>query len=186
LGLAKTRLAADIGLQAAHDLHRRLLQGHLRRLTDDRWQAVLAVTPRAATHQWRWGGPRLLGWRMAAQRRGDLGARQAQWLTRGQATVLIGSDLPHVDRSDIAAAFRALAGTDLVFGPAVDGGYWLIGWSGRRTLPPGAFARVRWSTGHALADTQSSFGALGDAAALLDPRQDIDTIQEYRAWLNRI
>ena len=52
----------------------------------------------------------------------------------------------------IAAAFRLLGRHDLVFGPAEDGGFWLVGARRRPRLPP-LFGQVRWSSPHALADT---------------------------------
>jgi glycosyltransferase A (GT-A) superfamily protein (DUF2064 family) len=65
--------------------------------------------------------------------------------------ILIGSDIPGLGPADIAAGFRALGKADAVFGPALDGGYWLVGFGPRRPHCP--FAKVRWSSPHALADT---------------------------------
>lgn len=66
--------------------------------------------------------------------------------------MILGSDAPQVRRADVARAFKALGAMDAVFGPAEDGGYWLLGLSRRqRRRPP--FDGVRWSSPHALADT---------------------------------
>jgi glycosyltransferase A (GT-A) superfamily protein (DUF2064 family) len=63
-----------------------------------------------------------------------------------------------------------------VFGPADDGGYWLIGLSRRpRLLRP--FAGVRWSTPHALADTLANLR--GRPVALLPALSDVDTPADF-------
>jgi glycosyltransferase A (GT-A) superfamily protein (DUF2064 family) len=85
---------------------------------------------------------------------GDLGSRMMRALRRyrGTPVVLIGSDIPDVTRAHIADALCAVRSGALVFGPATDGGYWLIG-----TRNIGRYYRlfrgVRWSSAHALADT---------------------------------
>ncbi|MEJ0070815.1 MAG: DUF2064 domain-containing protein [Pseudomonadota bacterium] len=94
--------------------------------------------------------------------------------------VLIGSDIPAVTRPAIARAFAALGRSRFVFGPAVDGGYWLIGWR-RGAWPLGALGRVRWSTEHALADSRASL-PVGTNVALVDRLADLDDGAAYRAW----
>src|SRR3546814_16124850 len=69
--------------------------------------------------------------------------------------VIIGTDIPDIRPRHAAAAFRALGRHDAVFGPAADGGYWLVGLRRRPTIPR-AFDGVRWSTEHALADTRAN------------------------------
>ena len=77
-----------------------------------------------------------------------------------------------------AAAFRTLGSAHAAFGPAADGGYWLVAMSPRRPAHP--FAAVRWSTEHALADTLANFG--GRRVALLRTLHDVDTAADwYRA-----
>ena len=148
LGVGKRRLAADIGNLAAWRFQRAALAILRRELADDpRWTLWLAVTPDRPT---AWTGDTLA----IGQGRGDLGerlTRVAKGLPPGPV-VILGSDAPQVRRDDVAEAFKALGEADAVFGPAVDGGYWLVGLSRRqRHRPP--FDRVRWSSAHALADT---------------------------------
>jgi len=94
--------------------------------------------------------------------------------------VIVGSDIPAIRPAHIEAAFRLLAGHDVVLGPATDGGYWLIG-ARRRPLPYGTFAGVRWSTEHALADTVASLPKRSRVAftATLD---DVDDAAAYERW----
>jgi glycosyltransferase A (GT-A) superfamily protein (DUF2064 family) len=97
--------------------------------------------------------------------------------------VIVGSDIPEIERDHVAAAFRALGEHDAVFGPARDGGYWLVGLR-RRPSRAHPFGRgVRWSSAHALADTLACLG--GRRHCLLERLSDIDTAADYSAWLAR-
>jgi uncharacterized protein len=172
LGTVKRRLARQVGKVAALRFHRAMLREMARRLgRDQRWRTVLAVTPDRARFR-----PPLP---TVPQGRGDLGARMARALARHRRAVLVGSDIPGVRAADIAAAFRALHGrADAVFGPAEDGGYWLVGLGPRR--PPDPFRRVRWSGPHALADTLANYR--GRRVALLRRLRDVDDAEDFAAW----
>jgi rSAM/selenodomain-associated transferase 1 len=178
-GQVKRRLACGIGAGAALAFYRRALATVLRRVARDRrWRTVLAVTPdRAVGNGRRWPGtcPRV------GQGRGDLGLRMARSLRGAVAgpVCLIGADIPDIEPAHIWRAFRALAAADLVFGPAEDGGYWLIGCRGR-PLPRDPFATVRWSGPHALADTLARFK--GRRIAFADRLADVDDAAAYRRW----
>jgi glycosyltransferase A (GT-A) superfamily protein (DUF2064 family) len=87
--------------------------------------------------------------------------------------LIIGADIPGVTPAHIWRAFRALGSHEAVFGPAPDGGYWLIGMKGLRPPPPEFFAGVRWSTGHALTDTLATLP--GWRIAQVDTLSDVDT-----------
>ncbi|WP_198373490.1 TIGR04282 family arsenosugar biosynthesis glycosyltransferase, partial [Roseomonas rosulenta] len=111
------------------------------------------------------------------QAAGDLGARMEGAMRPHPVAVLAGSDIPDLRPADIAAAIRALGRADAVFGPAEDGGYWLVGMGPRRPARP--FAGVRWSSAHALADTLRNFA--GRRVALLRRLQDVDTAADLAA-----
>lgn len=185
LGRVKRRLARDIGEAAALRFYRRSLETALRRLARDRrWRTWLAVTPDSAAREARL-------WRVAAgahlmpQGGGDLGARMARAMRKlppGPA-VIIGSDVPGISASHIARAFALLGRHDAVFGPAADGGYWLVGLR-RRPRIPELFAGVRWSGVHALADTLANLPHRRNAA-FLGTLDDVDEGRSYRRWLAR-
>lgn len=168
LGAVKRRLARDIGDRAALRFHRGTLTRLARALAADRrFRTLLAATPDRAGFRLPLRLPRI------AQGRGDLGRRMHRACARfphGRVAI-IGSDIPDADPSDLAAAFRALGRADAVFGPAEDGGYWLVALSPRRPARP--FSRVRWSSEHALADTLANFR--GRRVALLRRLHDVDT-----------
>ncbi len=150
-GRVKTRLGRDIGMTRAAWWYRHQVAGLLRGLRDPRWDLVLAVSPDReglTSRVWPTDLPRL------PQGRGDLGARMRRQLNAAPGPAcLIGSDIDGLTRAHIADAFAALGRHDAVFGPAPDGGFWLIGKRAGCPLP--ALAPVRWSTEHALADTRA-------------------------------
>lgn len=182
-GQVKTRLARSIGDEAACEVYIGMLGRIIDALADrPAWRTILAVTPdEAAAHDeiWPRATPR------TAQGDGDLGMRMHRFLAgadRSTPVVIVGSDIPDMTADHVAGAFAALAQNDLVFGPAVDGGYWLVGAS----MPPpaGLFAGVRWSGPHALADTLAN--ARGLEVAQLDIRlEDVDDAESLARHLDR-
>jgi rSAM/selenodomain-associated transferase 1 len=183
LGQVKSRLAADIGAVAATRFYRRTTADLLRRLgRDRRWRSVLAVTPDRDIDAPFW--PRR-DWRRMAQGPGDLGQRMARCLAAAAPgpAVLVGSDIPGIRAHHVARAFRSLGDADSVFGPATDGGYWLVGIRHRKDLR-GLFTGVRWSTKHALADTVENLGP-GRKATLVETLMDIDEGTAYERWSGR-
>jgi rSAM/selenodomain-associated transferase 1 len=180
-GAVKTRLARGIGLAAATGFYRAVLAQTLRRLAaDPRWETWLAVTPDTAVGAAAW--PRHVD--VVAQGPGDLGTRmQAAFDAMPEGpVVIVGSDIPDLVSEDVAAAFRALGPNEAVFGPAADGGYWLIGLRrSPRILRP--VAGVRWSGRHAIEDTCRNL--TGRRVALLRTLDDIDAAAEYRRWRER-
>ena len=183
LGRVKSRLARGIGPCAALAFYRRTLAELLQRVGPDRrWRTILAVTPdHAARHRRRWP----LDIARRGQGSGDLGARMGRafrLLPRGQV-VIVGADIPDIDAGHIARAFKALGTADVVLGPARDGGYWLIGARGTARRAD-LFARVRWSTKHALADTRANLD--GRRVAFLDVLDDIDDRDAYIAYMSRL
>lgn len=174
LGQVKTRLAADIGIVAAWAFYRRTMTDTVRRLASDRrWRCWLAVTPDSA-------GLRFANAAVIPQGPGDLGRRMARvfaTLPPGPA-VIVGTDAPDVTPAHIARAFRALGAHTAVFGPAADGGYWLVGLK-RSPRIPDLFRNVRWSSRSALADTRAN---LSEKPALLETLIDVDDGRSLAAW----
>ena len=180
VGQTKTRLARDIGTIKAWAFAKLSLHAVVRPLVrDPRWGCWLAVTPDRAVHLRRvW--PQSHG--VVTQSRGDLGRRMAAVsasLAPGPV-VIIGADVPGIRPHHVAQAFRALGRFDAVFGPAGDGGYWLVGMK-RRPRFTDLFRGVRWSTDHALADTVANLKG-NQTHVLLETLDDIDDGEAYRRW----
>lgn len=174
LGAVKRRLAREVGDRAALRFHAATLTRLLRALSADRrFRTVLAMTPDRA----RYRAPK--GVARVGQGRGDLDARMARALRRfprGRAAI-VGCDIPEAGPADLIAAFRALGRADAVFGPAADGGYWLVGMGPRRPARP--FAGVRWSGPHALEDTIRNFS--GRLVGRLRVLRDVDSAADLPA-----
>ncbi len=183
LGGAKRRLAADIGAAVAMQFARANLDHLARTLGPDRrWSCSLAVSPdRDAGAGYRWP----LGLARTPQGPGNLGQRMGRAMAaKGPGpVVIIGADIPEITPDQIARAFAALGRSDAVFGPAPDGGYWLVGLKRSPSIPD-IFSDVRWSSRHALIDTASNLGP-GTRITYLDTLADIDTGDDYRAWRTR-
>jgi glycosyltransferase A (GT-A) superfamily protein (DUF2064 family) len=96
--------------------------------------------------------------------------------------VLVGSDIPALRAGHVAHAFRLLGRNDFVFGPAGDGGFWLVGARRRKPMPRALFAGVRWSTAQALADTLAGLPS-GYSRGLADMLDDVDDAQDLRRWM---
>ena len=96
--------------------------------------------------------------------------------------LVVGSDIPELKPRHVADAFARLASHDAIFGPAADGGYWLLGL--RRGAHRGApFRAVRWSTPHALSDSLAALA--GRRVAFAERLHDIDDANAYAAWRQR-
>jgi rSAM/selenodomain-associated transferase 1 len=174
LGTVKRRLAQDIGDRAALRFHVSTLTALLCDLTRlRRFDVVLAITPDRAHVRLPVSVQRI------AQGHGDLGRRMSRVLRRYRRAALMGCDIPEARATDVRAAFHGLGKADAVFGPASDGGYWLIALGPRR--PADLFGASRWSTCHALADTVKQFRH--HRVGFIRCLSDVDTATDYRLYL---
>ncbi|MCH2248829.1 MAG: TIGR04282 family arsenosugar biosynthesis glycosyltransferase [Cognatishimia sp.] len=177
-GRVKTRLGRDIGLTSSAWWFRHQVAALLRRIEDPRWQTVLAVAPDIegmSSRVWPEHLPRV------PQGSGNLGDRMARvfhTMPKGPVCI-IGADIPGITRARIGEAFKALGNHDAVFGPAPDGGYWLVGMKRQRPVPPRLFEGVRWSTDTALADSAATMKGL--SIAHVATLQDVDTLADLKS-----
>jgi rSAM/selenodomain-associated transferase 1 len=178
LGSGKRRLARKIGDVAALRFERAMIGLLLRRLAKDgRWRLRIAVTP---DKDRRRAGCWCRGVEATGQGAGDLGIRMRRALEtcRPGQVLLVGADIPALGARHVAAAFCLLGSHDLVFGPAGDGGFWLVGARHPRRLPP-LFEQVRWSGPDALADTLAGLPRR-IRVGYADRLEDVDDEDAYR------
>jgi hypothetical protein len=180
-GAVKTRLAAALGDDGACAAYRVMVATLLTGLKELA-PVELRFTPDEALEEIvPWLRP---GWSARPQGAGDLGARlaacfDAAFAAGARRVVVIGSDCPTVTPADIEAAWAALNEFDVVLGPAVDGGYWLVGLNAPRAE---LFQDVPWSTERVLAATLKRAASAGLRVRQLRPLSDIDTLEDWQAF----
>jgi uncharacterized protein len=185
-GQTKTRLIPVLGSAGAAAFQQQLTETVVAIALD--WQAQnadrrLEVCFTGATahamHQWLGD---VVSYR--AQGSGDLGQRMAiafqQVLATGaERVVLIGSDCPFLTPALLEQAFRTLERQDLVLGPALDGGYYLIG---ARRIHPELFQAVDWGSERVLAQTRAIAQRLKLDWKELPPLRDLDRPEDLPHW----
>ena len=182
-GRCKRRLASSLGAAAAARIQARLTDHTLavgRQLGIELVLAVDGLAPRAARRL----GDQLGVGRIVLQGGGGLGVRmqrqfQRAATERARRVVLIGSDLPQLERADLASAFAALDHQQAVLGPACDGGYWLIG---LRRPEPALMEGIAWGSEQVLEQTLAALARRGLEAALLPWRRDLDRGEDLGPW----
>lgn len=189
-GEVKTRLARDVGPNAAAELQRAFLQTSLRRLAtladrntlvyspDGQWQDFANLTESTMAET----ASNVATWICEPQGDGDLGQRMAAYLARAIARgarriVLLGSDSPNVPLEYVGRGFDLLEEHAVVLGPAEDGGYYLVGVSG--SVPP-IFTDIAWSTPNVWPRTIERLTTAGAKFATLPPWYDVDGLPDLR------
>jgi rSAM/selenodomain-associated transferase 1 len=182
-GRVKTRLAAAIGPGRAAALYREMI--------DAVFALLQPVRPRARVVGYFDGAPEIAfaPWRALAdewwpQPAGDLGARLDAGFRAGAGgpVLAVGTDCLDIDPALLGEAFGELAERDAVFGPAHDGGYYLVGTA--RHIP-GFFAGVPWSSEDTLAEHLALCRRSGWSFGMLPALHDIDTHDDWLAYRAR-
>lgn len=178
LGKVKTRLAASIGDEAALKVYQQLVDITEREtLQVNNVDLHIYYTDRIDENHW-------LGKAKFTQVEGDLGAKMRQAYEHAFAlgfdqVIGIGSDLPEISSTIINQAFQQLANNDTVFGPAKDGGYYLLGMN---TFQASIFENKPWSTESLLKVTVEELEDKGCSTALLGELNDVDTLEDLKAY----
>jgi len=186
-GGVKTRLAASVGDAAALAFYRAFLEDLLAELQRGTWSLRVAVAGNPERFAATFGLDSAI---CLSQGEGDLGARMEtafrSLLGAGSwdRCLLVGSDMPQLAVKDLALADAALAmgEADVVLGPALDGGYYLVGMA----RPHPIFSGVSWSTAGVLRQTRELARQLGLRTTLLAEAFDVDTaedLQRLGSWL---
>ena len=192
-GTVKTRLAATLGADRAVAIYRDLVADTVDRAlaADGIERRVLFFSPREAADECAELLPsealdsgRLL---LRPQADGDLGERLEkafdELLEPGPCrAVLTGTDCPDLRAGDFEDAGAALEDHDLVLGPALDGGYWLVG---LRRRAPELFRDMAWSTPEVLQETLRRAATLGLGIHQLRSLRDIDHASDWHAWASK-
>jgi rSAM/selenodomain-associated transferase 1 len=182
LGKVKTRLASGMGEARALEIYRHLVQSTYSVLEDVAvpvWTYFSDYIPETVN-------PPIA--KSFVQDGQDLGERMAHAFARSfesgmDKVVLIGTDCPTLQSHHLHEAFEALTHSDLVLGPATDGGYYLIGMKRRADY---LFEGITWSTAEVLSQTLALATAHGLNSILLDELSDIDTQEDWERYRSQI
>jgi len=183
-GRVKTRLAAVLGDEMAVGLYRRFLLDMLSMLNKGTFIFYLCVYPVDALEDIKtWLGQEYL---YMPQQGGHLGERMKNAFKEALAmsfkrVVLIGSDIPSLPLEFIEEAFISLEKKDVVIGPSVDGGYYLIGFRNDK-FSPRAFKGIPWSTERVFGETMKVLEDEGLTVHTLKTLRDIDTVQDLKNY----
>ncbi len=182
-GRTKTRLISALGAQGAAALQRQMSEEMVARMAQFASQYPVIPEIRYADGDQQ----TMEAWLACdipcvAQGEGDLGLRLhrafVQAFVQGaRRVVIIGADCPDLGLAIFAQAFAALDKNDLVLGPAIDGGYYLIG---LKQPAPALFTEIPWGSGAVLAATLKQAQALKLSTHLLEPLADVDRPEDLR------
>ena len=180
-GEVKTRLAAGIGGPAASRIYAVTLEHTLEALVDSGARVVLSLAE-ASSDEWARG----IDCSIEVQGTGDLGDRMADAFERRfseaeERVIIIGSDCPLITPEHLQAAADALADRDVVLGPAIDGGYWLVG---QRRPGVDLFSDIPWSSHDTLDQTRQRLADVKASWTELEELRDIDTREDLEAVLD--
>jgi rSAM/selenodomain-associated transferase 2/rSAM/selenodomain-associated transferase 1 len=189
-GKAKTRLIPALGAKGAARLQRQMTEHVMAAAAKLSNRPGLTIEVRheggSTGLMQAWLGPQ---YSYRQQGAGDLGRRMARafeaaFRNATGTAVIIGSDIPGISADIIQQTFEGLQKNDLVFGPAHDGGYYLIGI--KNTIPPETFVRlfdsIKWGSGEVLAQTLQTARESGMRFIQLESLGDVDRPADLHVW----
>ncbi len=182
LGQVKTRLAVGMGELPALDIYRHLIEltySALEAVPVSVWTYFSDFIPESTYPTVE---------KSYVQQGQDLGERMANAFARTfesgrDKVVLIGTDCPTLKSQHLLQAFEALNHSDLVVGPASDGGYYLIGMNRSMDF---LFEGITWSSELVLSQTLALAAAQGLQTSLLPVLEDIDTLEDWERYCSQI
>lgn len=176
LGKVKTRLAKTIGDVGAFNIYYELFT-----ITEKASQKVdinrhIYFSDVIIPSKWE-------GDKKFVQEGEDLGIRMRNAFQNGfdegyENVILIGSDLPNISKEIIDSGFESLTKNEIVFGPAEDGGYYLVGMS---NMNRSIFEDKTWSQSELLTITLSQLKEQQQSVGLIETLNDIDTFEDLIA-----
>jgi len=172
ISIGKSRLKNRIGKAlGANFYYRNLLITILKFHNDKRINLKLCVTPDSALKNWSTSiFPKI---ERISQGPGDIGEKMWRILSKNtNKTIIIGSDIPNITSKIILNAWKKLYLSNIVLGPAKDGGFWLIGMSNSKKFK-GLFNDVLWSNKNTLSQLIKNIHP-SEKISYVDTLEDID------------
>jgi rSAM/selenodomain-associated transferase 1 len=185
-GKTKTRLAPALGDDGAAEMHRQMAEQTITMAVSfarDYGCSFKVIYQGGSLNSMKnWLG--LHTYRVQCQ--GDLGQRldyafTESFLSKNDSVIAIGTDCPGLGPKLLGKAFDALNKTDIVLGPALDGGYYLIGLCGQHSE---LFTGVDWGTEVVLSQTLQKIDKNNLTSITLEPLHDIDRPEDIKHFSN--
>jgi rSAM/selenodomain-associated transferase 1 len=186
-GRVKTRLSRVLGDERGAALYSAFVLDMLATLDLTGYPLAVCFAPQARGEAFRtWLGR---GRRYLSQTGDDLGERMKNGFREAfgmgyEKAILMGSDFPDLPPWIIGEAFSSLDRAPAVIGPALDGGYYLIGF-GRETYTPAVFDRLPWGGDTVFQETLSRFEGMRQPVHILPAWNDVDTHEDLLALYRR-
>lgn len=178
-GKVKTRLAATVGDDRALEIYKALL-GHTRKIAASTDAERYLFYSQSIEKNDAWSND---DFQKLLQINGDLGDKMAEGFRHAfekhQKVVIVGSDCASLTQAIVANAFAILEEKDFVIGPAIDGGYYLIG---MRQFSPSVFQGIEWSTEAVFPDTVAKIEKMNKTYGLLPELSDIDFEEDWEKY----
>jgi hypothetical protein len=182
-GGVKSRMVPHLSPDQALALHCELVRWTTRRLVESALGPVQVAVAGDMAHAVFVEAVALGAGEVVPQSGADLGERMYRALAAGlrkfDKVLLVGSDCPGLDRAYLHAAQSALDGAEVVLGPAVDGGYVLIG---AKSISPTVFCRIDWGTSSVFRQTTERLDEAGVSWLSVAARRDIDRPEDLPYW----
>jgi rSAM/selenodomain-associated transferase 1 len=184
-GKTKTRMISLLGQYGAARLQQQMTEYTLKQAKklQKSMSLSIAIFYSGGTEQLMrdWLGNEII---YQQQSDGDLGQRMKSAFARSLSiscdkVVIIGTDCPELNSTVLSQAFELLTCSDLVLGPALDGGYYLIGLS---RLIPELFQGINWGTSAVFEQTKAIAQQLKLKVSYLSPLHDIDRPEDLPIW----
>jgi len=181
-GKVKTRLARALGAELTLRLYRCFVEDLVDRLAPLPHSLRICIDPESRINDFmNWLGDR---YPYIVQDGQDLGERMRNAFesifSEGYSrAVVIGSDSPDLSEAMLTEAFRRLETLDVVIGPSLDGGYYLLGMQ-NRSFRQDIWSDVPWSTSGVLSKTRDNLRKNGIEPFLLQEWGDVDTFQDLK------
>lgn len=178
-GFVKTRLAKKLGNEFTLELYQSFVKDLIVTLRNQEFDFKLCVYPNVSLINKTFGN-----FDNFLQEEGDLGVKmhkafEGQFDAGYEKIVLIGSDTPHISTQMISESFNQLSLNDIVLGPSLDGGYYLIAFN-KHTFHPEVFEEISWSTHVVLEQTLQKLN--NKNVYLHEILNDIDILEDLKAF----
>ncbi|MBD2663651.1 hypothetical protein B6N60_01473 [Richelia sinica FACHB-800] len=184
-GTTKTRIIPLLGEIGAANLHKLMTEHTLKQVQELQTDFLVSGEVRFVGGSLEliqaWLGSH---WTYSVQGEGNLGQKMVRSLTealhRGASkVVIIGTDCPGINAKILSTAFEQLKSVDVVLGPALDGGYYLIG---LKQAIPELFFNIEWGTAQVFTQTVATAHQQNLSLAYLTPLSDVDRPEDIYVW----